>query len=112
MPIGPFPGPVFTLLNSDVALGILGEAGTVARLFLARQGQQAGDVVGGSIRTAPGGAGAGLAFAFPAGGEIAQAEGPLDVAASDTIYLRITAADLHSQDLRGWLELEGPAGLV
>ena len=112
LPIGPFPGPVQGLVNADLLLGTLGRSGRVARLYLARQGHQVGDVAAGSIRTATGGGGAGLAFAFAAGAETALADGELDVAAAESLFLRVTSSDANSQDLRGWLELEGPAGLT
>jgi len=111
VPIGPFTGLASGLVGVDLILASLGKAGTVTRVWLARSGAGAG-VVTADVRNATGGGGSGLSAAFGGGDLEATATGTLAVAAGESIYLRVTAADAITQDLRGWFEVEGAAGVV
>jgi len=112
VPIGTIPGAVLPWVGVDLALASFGRAATISRLFLVRRGQAGGDVVSGSLRDATGGGGSGIAWSFAPGAATAVATGALAISAAESVYLRITAADANSQDLRGWFEVTGAAGVT
>lgn len=112
VPIGTIPGLVSDLVGQDVLVATLGVPTTVSRVWLARMDQLAPDVVVAQLRTAAGGGGSGLTVTFAAGAESAVATGTLAVAAGESLYLRVTAADANSLHLRGWFEVTRAAGVT
>lgn len=111
VPIGTLPGLAQDLLAVDVILATLGRAATISRVFLTRSGLGAGALTA-SVRNATGGGGSGISVVFGSGDASAIGTGSLAVAAGESIYLRISAADAISQDLRGWFEVSGAAGVT
>ena len=107
VPIGTIPGLASALIGVDVlALLSSGAAGRVTRFTLQRdRGAMSGSVTA-QLRTATGGGGSGISVTLGVGVEAASITTPLAFTLSESLYLRVTAADGSSEDLRGSLEVE------
>ena len=110
IPIGTVPGLVSAIVSTDVlAMATEGASGRVTRFFLRRdRGLLTGSVTA-QLRTATGGGGSGISITLGVGVEGASSTSPLTFTSSESLYLRVTAADGSSEDLSGWIEVETTA---
>jgi hypothetical protein len=112
VPICTIPGLVSQLVDVDVMIAPADVAKLITRVFLSRTDHEAGDVVTAAVRNATAGGGEGISVTL-ASGENEQTEtGSVTVEADEPTYLRVTAADAHSMNLRGWFEVDGAAGVT
>ena len=106
IPIATFPGYVAGLFEYDLILVPAGASYTVKTLFLQRtEAPSGGETVTASVRNATDGGGSGFAVSLTGTATENSASGTLEVSASETLYLRVTAGD-SSLNLHGWVELE------
>ncbi len=111
VPIGTVPGLIAPLLNVDVMIAPASVAYTITRVFLQRTDQTSGTVTA-SVRNATSGGGEGIAVSIAGTASEATATGLITVEATEPAYLRVTVDDAQSQNLRGWFEVEGTAGVT
>jgi hypothetical protein len=103
---------VSQLVDVDVMVAPDDAAKLITRVFVQRTDEEAGDVVTLSIRNATAGGGEGISVTLADGESEATASGSITVEASEPTYLRVSAADSNSQNLRGWFEVDGAAGVT
>lgn len=107
VPIGTIPGLASALIGVDVlALLSTGAAGRVTRFTLQRDRGLMTGAVTAQLRTATGGGGSGISVTLGVGVEAASVTTPLSFTLAESLYLRVTAADGSSEDLRGSIEVE------
>ena len=105
-PIPLFPGYAASLFEYDLILVPAGEAYTVKTLFLQRtEAPSGGETVTAFVRNATGGGGSGFSVSLTGTATENSASGTLEVSASETLYLRVTAGE-SSLNLSGWVEVE------
>ena len=106
VPICTIPGLVSQLVAVDVLVAPADVVKLLTRVFLQRTDNGAGDIVSADLRNATGGGGEGISVTLGDGDSEAVAAGAITVEASEGLYLRVTAADASSQNLRGWFEFQ------
>jgi hypothetical protein len=107
VPICTVPGLVTPLLDQDVMIAPADAAKTITRVFLQRTDQPAGGgTITASVRNATAGGGEGIAVSITGTDSQATASGSITVEATEPIYLRVTADDAESQNLRGWFQVD------
>ena len=112
-PIGTIVGLLSGWTSTDfLVVPVDGVPKTITRVLLRRTDNGSGDVVTASIRNATGGGGSGIDITLGDGVSENSATGTLAASATEAVYLRLTAADSNSQNLTGWIEIEGAAGLT
>lgn len=108
VPISTIPGLASAWVNEDVmVLPAASAPYTVVRTFLQRNGNGAGDTITAALRTATGGGGDAITTNFGDGESEITDTASQEVASGSALYLRITAADANSENIRGWVEIEG-----
>lgn len=112
VPICTIPGLVSALVDVDVMVAPADVAKLVTRVFLQRTDNLAGDEVVASLRNATGGGGDGIAVTLATGEDEQVATGTMTVEATEALYLRVSASDANSQNIRGWFEVDGAAGVT
>ena len=111
MPISTLPGLVSAWVDVDLVIGEFATPAIISRVFLRRTDHEAGDVVSASIRNATGGGGSGISVTLGSTVAYAVASGSVAIAAAGLVYLRVSAAGDTSQNLAGWIEVEGAVGV-
>lgn len=106
VPISTWPGLASALLNQDLQIMPASVAYTVNAVYLQRNGNTAGDTISATVRNATGGGGSGITCDLGDGVGAVLASGPLAVAATEALYLRVTSVDTNSENLRGWVEID------
>jgi len=112
VPICTIPGLVSPLVDVDVMIAPANVAMLITRVFLQRTDNGAGDVVTASVRNATAGGGEGISVTLASTEDEQTATGSITVEATEPVYLRVSAADANSQNLRGWFEVDGAAGVT
>jgi hypothetical protein len=112
VPICTIPGLVYSILNTDIMVAPADVSKLVGTLFLQRTDNQTGDVVTAAIHNATAGGGEKIEVTLASGESEATASGALTVEATEPIYLRVSASDTNSQNLRGWFSVDGAAGVT
>ena len=112
VPICTIPGLVSALVDVDVMVAPADVAKFVTRVFLQRTDNGAGDVVTAALHNATGGGGDSIAVTLASTEDEQVATGSMTVEASEALYLRVSDADPNSQNLRGWFEVDGTAGVT
>lgn len=112
VPICTFPGLVSQLVDQDRMVAPADVAKLITRVFLQRTDDEAGDEVVAAIHNATGGGGDKIEVTIASGESEAAASGSITVEASEPTYLRVSAADSNSQNLSGWFQVDGTAGVT
>jgi hypothetical protein len=112
VPICTIPGLVSAILDTDVMVAPADVAKLVTRVFLQRTDNGAGDVVTAALRNATGGGGDAISVTLADGESEQVATGTMTIEATEALYLRVSATDANSQNLRGWFEVDGAAGVT
>lgn len=112
VPICTIPGLVSALVDTDVMVAPADVAKLVTRVFLQRTDNGVGDVVTAALHNATGGGGDSISVTLASTEDEQVATGSMTVEASEALYLRVSAADANSQNLRGWFEVDGAAGVT
>lgn len=104
------PGALLGWVDTDHAIGVLGVAGSVTRVFMVVGTAPSGDDFVCELNDVTGGGAADFVVTISDGTtfETETATGPLAVAADETLYIRVTE-DAAAEDLSGWFEFE-PSG--
>jgi hypothetical protein len=102
------PGALAPWSGVDHAIGVLGIAGSVVRVFMVVSDAPSGGSFTCALRDATGGGGDGITVTIPAGSKYATSTSTLAVSAAETLYLRV-GADFGAANLSGWFEFE-PTG--
>lgn len=112
VPICTFPGLVYSLFETDRMVAPADVAKFITRVFLQRTDNEAGDEVVASIRNAAAGGGEGIEVTLASGESEGTASGTLTVEADEPTYLWVSASDTNSQNLSGWFQVDGTAGVT
>jgi hypothetical protein len=112
VPICTIPGLVDSIVTTDVMVAPADVAKLITRVFLQRTDNAAGDVVVASIRNATAGGGEGIAVTLASTETEGTASGSITVEASEPTYLWVASSGATSQNLRGWFEVDGAAGVT
>ncbi len=111
VPIGTIPGRVTSQLDVDVMIAPASVAYVVTRVFLQRTDHTSSTITA-SVRNATAGGGEGIAVSITGTASEATNTGSVTVEATEPLYLRVTADDAASQNLRGWFEIDGSAAVT
>jgi len=116
IPIGTIPGITSQLDDVDILIATLGAACTVTRVLLRHTDYDDGGAtdtsVVASVRNATAGGGEGISVTIADQTQSKVATGSLVVDADESIYLRVSAGNSVSQNLTGWVEVSGAAGVT
>jgi len=108
IPIATIPGLISPWVGSDIRISPAGSAFTIERVFLQRtDAPGAGGVVTASVRNATGGGGDGIELSIVGTKTDSSKTGSVTVGVSEAVYVRVSAADSESMNLRGWFEITG-----
>jgi len=112
VPICTIPGVISALVDVDVMVAPADVAKLITRIFVQRTDNLATGEVTLSIRNATGGGGEGISVTLGDNESEATASGSITVEATEPAYIRVSAADAFSENLRGWFEVDGAAGVT
>ena len=116
IPIGTIPGITSQLDGVDILIATLGVACTVTRVLLRQtdydDGGSTDTSVVASVRNATAGGGEGISATIVDQTQSVVATGTLVVDADESIYLRVSAGNVTSMNLTGWIEVSGAAGVT
>lgn len=106
VPISTIPTLISSLYLVDVMVSPATVRRTITRLFLARTDNVSGGTVTASVRNAISGGGEGIEVTLSGAESEDTNTGAVVVEASEPIYLRVTADDGESRNLRGYMEID------
>lgn len=107
-PIPTLAGAISGYVDVDVEIARFAGGGTLRRVLLRRTNFAAAGAVSASLRNATGGGGEGASITIGSGVEQAESSDVVAIATGGSLYLRVSAADLVSENLSGYAVVDVP----